>query len=104
MKIHFTRTGGVAGTKLDLEINTEKLPPGEARRLENLVSAASIFGRPPIPASAPSSPDRFTYRLSVEDGARKSEVEVGESSLPKDFEPLLDHLVEQARKMKGRSR
>jgi hypothetical protein len=81
---------------LNLEIETETLRPKDAKRLHELVGAASLLDQPPRSAP-PRGADRFVYRLSVEDRGRKSELETDESSVSEVLRPLLDHLVELAR-------
>jgi Emfourin len=97
VKINFSRSGGVAGTRLNLEIETETLRPKDAKRLHELVDAASLIDQPPPRSAPPRGADRFVYRLSVEDRGRKSELETDESSVSEVLRPLLDHLVELAR-------
>jgi emfourin len=98
VKIHFSRSGGVAGTRLNLEIETETLRPKDAKRLHELVGAASLLDRPPARRTPPSGADRFVYRISVEDRGRKSELETDEACVSEVLRPLLDHLVELARR------
>lgn len=97
MKIHFSRTGGFAGTRLAVTLDTEKLPAQEAERLRSLVEAASLFALPPsIESSAPGA-DRFRYQITVEEGGREQRVAMDDSSAPQACRSLLDHLLGAAR-------
>lgn len=96
VKVSFSRTGGVAGVKLETELESEELPASEAARLLELLKA----GRPrKLAASvARSGADRFRYRIDVEsDGGRRT-LELDEESLPENCRALVDCLVDVARR------
>jgi len=103
MKIEFSRSGGVAGIRLAVTLDTEKLPAKEAERLRGLVAAAALFDLAASLKSATPRPDQFQYRVMVEDGARKKQIEMDESSIPERTRPLLDCLVDLARTRQKRS-
>ena len=98
MKIQFARTGGVAGIRLTATLDSESLPPEEADRLRRLIAAASFFEQPPSRHSRIGGADRFQYEVTVEEGDRIKKVELDESSVPETLQPLLDYLVDSARK------
>lgn len=95
MKIRFTRSGGLAGARLVVALDTEKLAADEADRLRRLVTAA--VARPIVHKKIPGGADRFRYRIEVEEDDRKREIEIDESSVCDDWRPLLDYLTEAAR-------
>ncbi len=97
MKVEFARTGGVAGIRLTATLDTEMLPPEEADHLAHLIAAASFFDQPSSRRSPTQGPDRFQYRVTIEDGDRVKRVEMDEASTPKTFQPLLDYLIDRAR-------
>ena len=97
MKVEFARTGGVAGIRLTATLDTEMLPPEEADHLRHLIAAASFFDQPSSRRSPTQGPDRFQYRVTIEDGDRIKTVEVDESSVSGPLQPLLDYLVDSAR-------
>ena len=98
MKIQFARTGGVAGIRLTATLDTEMLPPDEADSLRRLIAAASFFDQPSSRQSPIRRADRFEYHVTVEEGDRIKKVELDESSVPETLQPLLDYLVDSARK------
>ena len=98
MKIEFSRTGGVAGVHLRGTFDTDELPAEQADRLRRLVSAAAALDQPSVLTSSTSSgADRFQYRVTITDGDRIKTVEMGESSIPRTLQPLLDYLTDLAR-------
>lgn len=97
MKVQFARTGGVAGIRLTVTLDTETLPHAEADRLRRLVAAARLFDQPASRRLPGPGADRFQYQVTVEEGDRIKKVELDESSVPETFRPLLDYLVDSAR-------
>ena len=83
--------------RLTATLDTEVLSPEEADRLSRLIAAAAFFDQPDRLKSATPGSDRFQYRVTVEEGDHKKQVEMDESSVPKTFRPLLDYLLDSAR-------
>lgn len=98
MKIQLTRSGGFGGIRLSTALDTASLPDGEAAKLRRLVSESAFFDQPASLRSLSPGSDRFQYRLSVEEGEKKKEIETDEAGMPKGLRPLVDYLVDQARK------
>ena len=101
MRVHFERSGGVAGFRLAATIDTETLPPDQARELEALVDAAGFFDLPEVMAGPAEAADQFQYRLTVEAGPRSHTVTVSESAAPASLRPLLRRLTVLARSARG---
>ena len=97
MRVEFCRTGGVAGTRLTVTLDTERLPPQEAARLRRLISAASFFDQPTSLKSSTSGADRFQYQVTVEEGDRIKKVDIDESCVPRTFQPLIEYLLDSCR-------
>ena len=83
--------------RLTTALDTEMLSPEEADRLNRLIAAAAFFDQPASLKSATPGPDRFQYHVTVEEGGRKKQVEMDESSVPETCRPLLDYLLDSAR-------
>jgi hypothetical protein len=97
MKVRFVRTGGVAGMRLAVTLDSETLSAREAARLKRLIGrAASIEASPPATGPRPGA-DRFQYRLTVEEGGRTRRLELDDASVPPALRPLLDYLAGRAR-------
>ncbi len=98
MKVRFERSGGFAGTKLAVSVDSDELPLEGARRLGELVEAAGFFDLDAAPEEAATGADRFRYRVTVETGDRAHSVAVDEASLPPALAPLIGWLEETARR------
>ena len=96
MRIQFERSGGFAGIRLTTSVDSAALPDDDARRLREMVDGAGFFELPPVIGKP--APDRFQYRLTVEDGKRRHTVEVNEAAVPPSLRPLIDWLTSAARK------
>ncbi len=101
MRIYFERTGGVAGMRLTATVNTDTLPPEEARDLRKMVDDARFFELPAKIATPARGADQFHYRLTVEVDARRHTVEMGEAAAPVTLRPLLRQLTAVARSARG---
>lgn len=98
MKVQLTRSGGFGGVRLSTALDTDALPPGEAAKLRRLISESAFFEQPSSLKSSSSGPDRFQYRLSAEEGEEKKEIETDETAMPEALRPLVEYLIDQARK------
>ncbi|MGB7623646.1 MAG: protealysin inhibitor emfourin [Terriglobia bacterium] len=98
MRIRLERSGGFAGIKLSSSVDTEELSPDEAGQVRKMVEGATFFELPDSIKSARPMPDRFVYRIQIEEGGKTKTVEVDEASVPDPLKPLVRHLVDAARK------
>jgi hypothetical protein len=89
MKVSIVRGGGLAGLVTTTSADTEALAPEHAQQLRDKVAQAGLLSLPEHPA-APSGPDRFTYRLTVEEGGHTHTVRLREEDLTKDLGALID--------------
>ena len=97
MRIHFVRTGGFAGMRLANTIDSEELPEEELQALKSELDNAHFFELPPLMSGETGGADRFQYEITVEDGRQKHTVTAGETSLPGNLQPLVQHLELLAR-------
>jgi hypothetical protein len=100
MRIHFERTGGLAGpaARRSCTVDADSLPEGEAKEFHDLVREANVpalAGHSPAEGE-PARPDAFRYRLTLEDGGRQHALEVGESAMPATLRPLIKWLTKRA--------
>jgi hypothetical protein len=94
MRLFFERTGGFAGVKLQRSFDSDDLPPGDARRLGALLRQARFFDLPPeLKSSSLPGPDRFHYKLTIENETGIRTVEASEASVPTEMRPLIDWLT-----------
>jgi len=94
VKIDFVRSGGFAGLRLALSVDTESLPTEDASRIAQLVEAAGFFELEQTTLEKSGAPDRFEYRLTIESQIwGRHAVVLPESAVPEEMRPLLDHLT-----------
>ncbi len=96
MKITLVRTGGVAGIRRAVQIDTEALDSVRARELERLVAAANLHRLPEPTTSTRSRPDRLRYKLTVQQGSRKQTVTFDEHRIPEAVKPLISAVWQDA--------
>lgn len=98
MLIHFERFGGFMGRRITTTVDTNSLPPEEAREWQELVTAANFFELPDHLAAPARGADQFYYKVSIESEFQQHTIEASESALPPDLEPLLQRLRAQMRR------
>jgi hypothetical protein len=96
VKIRFARSGGFAGLTTRLELNPARLPSQERAEIEKLIHDSRFFDLRAQPA--PTAPDAFQYDLEIEDEGKSHHLIVGETAVPASLRPLIDKLVEVARR------
>jgi hypothetical protein len=80
MRVTLVRSGGFAGLQRTAAVDGAALPQAERDQLDALVAGAGLHALPPTPPAP--APDRFRYRLTVEDdGGRVRTVVVDEAAL-----------------------
>lgn len=94
MQVTIERTGGFTGIPLTKTVNSATLSQQEAARLHQIMAAADFFK---LPSKIPSTPqpDRFQYRITVEQEGKQHSVTVGETAVPSNLKPLLNWLMAQ---------
>ncbi len=97
MKIDFVRSGGFAGLRLAVNVDTQDLPDAEAALLEKLIRDSGFFDLAEHIKSPSGGADRFEYRLTVSEGGRSHTVTVSEAAVPEGLRPLIDRLTEMAK-------
>jgi len=103
MKIDFVRSGGFAGLRIAVTVDTQQMPGEDADRIRQMVAAAHFFEFEPDSAQSIAMPDRFEYRLTIESPqwGRRALV-LTEQAVPDDMRPLIDHLTALAMRRAGR--
>lgn len=98
--IHFERSGGFAGLRLQFDLNTASLPDPLAGEIRELLSACAFFDLPAqLPTPSPGA-DRFSYRIRVEFELHAHAVAFGDSAAPPELLRLAD-LLHQAGRQAG---
>jgi Emfourin len=94
MNIDFERTGGFAGLRLEIELNTDALDRDLAVELQDLVQGSGFFDLRPLKADRNGGADRFRYRLRISSPEHGDhQVMVSENRVPERLQPLLMRLT-----------
>lgn len=97
MEIRFERSGGFAGMTLSTELHTDSLSTSESKEICDLVEDAAFFDLPSSTGPGTGA-DRFSYRITITDGARSHTVRTDDDTAPPSLVPLLDRLSRAARR------
>ena len=97
MHIQFERTGGVAGMRLTITIDSDSISSEDAAALRDMIHSASFFELPAKSQKSQSGADRFQYKVIVEIDERRHTIEIEESAVPASLRPLLNWLTEKAK-------
>ncbi len=90
MRVKVERSGGVANVRRSVTVDAAALAPEHAAELRRLVAEADLATFPENPTPLAGRPDRFIYRLTVEDEAGARAVVVSEDSASAEMQRLLD--------------
>ena len=96
-KIKFERTGGFAGIRIAAEIEMDDLPDDQKEEIVNLIDTADFYGLSEKLSGKMPIPDEFVYAITVNSREEEHQVIAGESSLPDDFQPLIEILMRIAK-------
>jgi emfourin len=91
MKICLVRTGGVAGMRREVTVDTDRLDAGRAGELRRIVEeaeASGLFAASPAPRG--NRPDRFGYHLTIEDRRGRREARFFEDGAPEPASLLVE--------------
>ena len=100
MRIEFERSGGLAGMRIAVSIDTDTLAESEAEELTELVDDSNFFELPEETGTSAGA-DVFTYKLTVESEGRQHTVTTSDTEAPPALSALLERLERQARRARG---
>ncbi|WP_239307982.1 MULTISPECIES: protealysin inhibitor emfourin [unclassified Frankia] len=90
MRVELERSGGFAGLTLRAVLDTDQLPPDQARKTEVALNTIRWDDQPPSPKGA----DYYQYQLTVTDPTgRQRSTTLYEPQIPTTLRPLLHQLV-----------
>lgn len=92
MKIHLIRSGGVAGMRREVTVDTAMLDASRAEEIHEVVETAERSGlfRETSVRHSSSHRDTFRYRLTIEDGKGKREVQFSQESASSSAASVVD--------------
>ena len=95
MRVHFQISGGVGffpGLAAPRTIDVETLAAHTQRTLRDLVEETRFFNLPAQISAAPGSADHQTYRITIEDRARRHTVVISDPVAGEALKRLIDLL------------
>lgn len=96
-RVDFERTGGFAGLRLSVTVDSQTLPAEEAFHLEENLANAQFFDLPAKMISSQGGADRYQYRITVQEQERIHTVELSESAVSEACQSLIRQLTLLAR-------
>lgn len=100
MIIRVERSGGFTGMSQRAVIDTDQLDPQERQELEQMVDSSGFFNTSMAPTPSPGKPDRFHYTITIERGPQSRTVEMGESEIPAEWQPLIQRIDNLSRRFR----
>jgi hypothetical protein len=101
MIIRVERSGGFAGMTVQARIDTEDLDPEERQNLIEQVKSSGFFESSFDLQSNQQGRDRFHYSITIEYHEQQRTVELDESEIPDDWQPLIQSINHLARRYKS---
>ena len=94
VRAELRRSGGIAGRRVHVVLESGRLPPAEAAELVRLVSVIDLGAL--RSGGMAHGADLMRYDLVIEQGARRWEGTVSDPSVPAALRPLLQFLSRYA--------
>lgn len=89
-RLALTRSGGFGGTVQRFEVDEDHLAPAERAELRRLIAAAGLDELPDeLGARVKGGVDRFTYRLTIEEGGTVKSVRFTELEMTEGLRELV---------------
>ena len=98
--IQFERSGGFMGQIIAGEICSNSLPTVERQKLDSLLQQSNIYNYNPGDSVSPGFPDQFQYVIIIEKQENKKSLKFNDSTLPDQFRPLINYLMQTTRTKK----
>ena len=98
MKIHFERTGGFAGLRTSVVLDTDTMPQNESEQLCNMCNHVNFFNLPSKSEPNVNATDLFRYKITVESKDGQHTVETTDLSMTPDFANFVNFLSDKAQK------
>jgi len=102
MKVYLERSGGFAGMVTSTSVDTQLLPPNEAKEIQRLIENSHFFEFPSQPPQSSKTTkgaaDYFTYKITVQDDKREHSVQLNDINMEPNIKPLIDFLIRHSQK------
>jgi hypothetical protein len=97
MKVYFERTGGFAGIRASVSLDTDKMPRDESEQLHRLYNNLNFFNLPSKSESESGAADLFHYKITIESKDGEHTIETTDMSITPEFEIFINFLSEKIR-------
>lgn len=104
MKVRLERTGGVAGTRLEVVLDTAEMSPERAERVETIAAHLEGHGLPSKTALSGAARDAFRYTVTLDDGSGERRIEADDLTIDSKLRDLVDILVREGRRPRATGR
>ena len=98
MKVYFERSGGFAGLRTSVLLDTDTMPQDESAQLHQMCNSMNFFNLPSKLDAKSGTADLFRYKITVESKDGKHTVETTDQSMPPGFENFVNYLSDKAQK------
>jgi hypothetical protein len=96
-RVRLTRTGGLAGLKMQAELDTAELEPSQEAEIVRALDGADLDRLEKAPRPTSPMRDAFQYELDVDRGGRTHRIAFSDADWPEPLDPLLSLLSDRAR-------
>lgn len=102
MKVYLEKSGGFAGMVTSTSVDTQLLPPNEAKEIQRLIENSQFFelaSQPPQSSkTTKGAADYFTYKITIQDDKREHTVQLNDINMGPNIKPLIDFLIRHSKK------
>jgi emfourin len=92
VRAELRRSGGFTGRTVHVQVDSAQMPPADAARLVQLVTAIDLSGLDAPRPGPPAGADLMRYDLTIERGGRRWQGTVSDPTIPAQLRPLLQFL------------
>lgn len=98
MIIHVEQSGGFAGLKKRMEVDTNKIPKGDAVMIKKLVDSSDLNKNSLVSSKKPlkGAADYYTYEITIREGTKNQVIRCEEYSIHDNLKKLISY-VEKVR-------
>ena len=98
MKVYFERSGGFAGIRTSVSLDTDNMSQDESAQLHQMCNNMNFFNLPSKLDARTGAADLFRYKITVESKDGTHTVETTDLSMTPGLENLVNYLSDKARK------
>jgi len=98
MRVKLERSGGFANIRRTFTADTKVMPAVQVEELRHLVDALDLAHFHEEPTPRPGRPDRFYFRVTIEDERAERSITVAEDSAPEALQHLIDWVLRLAQR------